>query len=144
MNPHIDDRLPLTNEEFDKLKGLISKGQRNFSDEILSSAEYLHPLNLKMSHSPVTHVATAKYLFKCGFCSDINFPIQWYQIILNTVGGDASYQPRSRVSDLERGNNGKNLAKISEDDKTDYQSSSLNFKKSAGYICDHCRDCEND
>jgi hypothetical protein len=144
MNPHIDNKPPLTEEEFDELKKLVSNGQQNFSKEVLSSAEYLHPLNLKLSYTPVCHIATAEYLFRCSFCTDINFPIHWYKIILDTVGGDASYQPRSRVSDLEKGYNGENLAKINEGDKTDYQDSSINFKKSIGYICDHCRDCMSD
>lgn len=140
MNPHIDDKLPLAPGEFSELRELISNGTRNFSSEVLATAEFLHPLNLKRSSIPTTHIATAKFLFKCHTCSEIGFPIQWYQIILTSVGGTALYQPRSRVSDLEKGYNGENLAKIKDDDKMDYQESSINFIKSVGYVCDHCRE----
>lgn len=144
MNPHIDNKPRLTKEEYNELERLISNGKNNFSKEVLSSAQFLHPLNLKLSYIPETHVATAPYLFRCSFCTEIDFPIQWYQIILDSVGGTASYQPRSRVSDLEKGYNGKNLAKIEKNDKTDYQNSSLNLLESEGYICDHCRNSMSD
>jgi len=141
MNPHKDDKPELTEEEYCELKKLISDGKRNFSNEVLSSAEYLHPLNFKKSSLPVTYVATANYLFRCSTCSETGFPFQWYKLILDTVGGTASYQPRSRVSDLEKGYNGKNLAKIAENDKTDYPDSSINLiEGEEGYICGHCRD----
>ena len=140
MNPHIDDKPNLAEGDFSKLRELIFNGKRNFSSEVLATAEYLHPANLKRSSIPTTHVATAEFLFKCHTCSEIGFQIQWYQIILDTVGGSAAYQPRSLESDLERGHDGRNLAKIKEGDKTDYQTSSLNLLESKGYICDHCRD----
>jgi len=140
MNLHISDKPNLAEGEFSELRELISNGKRNFSIEVLATAEYLHPLNLKRSSIPTTHIATAEFLFKCHTCSEMNFPIQWYKIILDTVGGTASYQPRSRVSDLEKGHDGRNLSKIKENDKTDYQDSSLNLLESKGYICDHCRD----
>jgi hypothetical protein len=140
MNLNIEDKAPLTSEEFSDLRKLIVKGGLNFSDEILANAEFLHPLNLKKVSTPVTHIATAEFLFKCHPCSQIGFPIQWYQIILDTAGGTAAYQPRSFVSDLEKGFKGDNLAKIQENDKFDYQDSSLNLLESEGYMCDHCRD----
>jgi hypothetical protein len=148
MNPHIDDKPNLTKEEYNELEKLISNGKRNFSNETLFSAEYLHPLNAKMSHIPTTHTACAPYLFRCQICSDMNLSIQWYQIILASVGGTIMYQPHSKISNLQRGFNGQNLAKIKKDDKTDYQNSSLNLfeegGKIKGYMCDHCRDSIND
>ncbi len=144
MNPNICYKPPLTKKEYGKLAELVSNGRKNFSKEVLSSAEFQHPLNLNMSHTPTTHVATAPFLFRCSICTDIGFSIQWYQIILSSIGGNAAYQPSSNISNLEKGYNGKNLAKIKENDKTDYQDSSLNFLeedgKIRGYMCDHCKD----
>jgi len=139
MDLNLGNKTPLTSEEFDELRNLISNGKRNFSKEILSSAEFLHPLNLKRSTIPTSYVATANYLFRCHDCTETEMSIQWYQIILDTVGGTALDQLRSRGSVLERGFTGKNLAKISEGDETDYQQSSLNLLEGEGYICDHCR-----
>lgn len=140
MDPQIKDKPSLLEGNFDELRKLISNGKRNFSNETLENATFLHPLNLKSSTIPSTHIATAKFLFKCHPCSEMGFPIQWYQIILDSVGGTMAYQPRSKVSDLERGYTRENIAKIDEKDKTDYQTSSLNFIESVGYVCDHCKD----
>ena len=139
MNPHVDNKPILEIEEFDELEKMISEGKRNFSNEVLSSAEYLHPLNTKKSCIPTTYVATAPFLFRCHDCTETEMSVQWYQIILNTVGGTAIDQKHSRVLDLELGFTGDNLAKIKEGDNTDYQQSSLNLLKGKGYICDHCK-----
>ncbi len=140
MNPNRGEKPNLVDGEFDELRELISNGKRNFSNEVLETAEYLHPLNLKKSYVPSAHIATAQFLFRCHPCTEIGMPIQWYQIILDTVGGTGLDQRRSHVSDLEKGFTGDNLAKIKEEDKTNYQDSSLNLLESKGYICNHCKD----
>lgn len=141
MNPHIDDKTPLTKDEYKELENLVSKGEGNFSKETLKSAVYLHPANPHPpSASNIIYSASAKYLFRCNICTEIGMPIQWYKIILDTVGGTPLFHERSNTSDLQKGYNGINLAKISDNDKTDYQESSINLLEGKGYICDHCRD----
>lgn len=131
--------------EFNELRNLISEGKRNFSKEVLKSAVYLHPANLNPpANANITYSATADYIFRCDYCAEMGLPFQWYKIILDEVGGSPMFHQRSRVSDLEKGFTGENLAKIPDGDKTEYFNSSINLLEGKGYICDHCRDCQED
>ncbi len=74
----------------------------------------------------------------------MGLPFQWYKIILDEVGGSPMFHRRSGVSDLEKGFTGENLSKVLDGDETEYFDSSINLLEGKGYICDHCRDYQED
>ncbi len=140
MNQLTQNRIPLTPKEFDELIRLFS--YKHFSDEQYRSAREAHPLDPR-HHTGVSYVATANFLFRCETCTDIGMIDQWYKLVIDTIGGSHFSQSGTNKEDLIKGYNGSNLLKILKNDKTDYQSSGLNYVKKKGYegyVCDHCRD----
>jgi hypothetical protein len=128
---------PVSSQEFRELSDILRNGKGNFSRKQHADAFYLHPLNERAS-AGTSYSALAPFVFRCSCCTDINFSIQWYKIIVDTLGGTYMDQKKSFLNDLQNGFNGSNLSKLLPDDTSDYQSSSLHFIKGEGYVCDHC------
>jgi len=125
---------PLTNEEFDEL---IQRLNEPFSKEQCASARAAHPLNPN-PNTGTMYSATAGYIFRCAMCTEIGFAHQWYRIILDTIGGSSFFHRKTSEEDLRNGFDNTNLSKA--DDAADYYSSSINYIKGRGYVCDHCHD----
>jgi hypothetical protein len=125
----------LTQEEFDELLQLFS--YEHFSKQELESARAVHPLDPR-PNTGAAYAASVGYLFKCKTCTDIGMDVQWYRLVLDTIGGSPLFHQRTSEEDLRNGFDDTNLAKITDD--ADYYSSGLNYIEGTGYVCDHCRE----
>jgi hypothetical protein len=139
MSSITQDRKPINSEEWNELMALFFDRRNFFSKEILLAAQDIHPLNFNPPPN-ISYSAMADFLFRCETCTIINHPTQWYKIILDTIGGSPYFRQHTDEDELRIGNNDSNLSKILKDDKTDYQTSGLNFIEGTGYVCDHCKE----
>lgn len=139
MKQVTQNRTPITHEEWNELIALFSSSRNHFTKEQNASARWVHPLDL-LPLPGVSYEALADFLFRCETCALIGGDIQWYKIILDTIGGYPCFRSSTDKDDLRRGSDDLNLSKILKDDETYYQSSGLNYIEDVGYVCDHCRD----
>ena len=138
MNKTLQDKLPITSQEWDELINLFFYSKNQFSKEQITSATLIHPLALKHPKG-ASSSSTANFLFECYPCKLIG-DNPWYKIILDTIGGFPFLKQHTNEDDLRKGFTDSNLSKISEIDNRNYPESGINFVEKVGYVCDHCRE----